>query len=306
MKKALIFPGYMDQYIGMGKDLYDEYRIVQEYFEEALNCTNINFVKLCFASSASELSRIHNAYMSLFLLGYSVFGLLKEANIVPDLVAGYNNGEIAALSAAGCFSLPDGLYLLAKYSALYQEALETLDVAVVRISGISEKQLNDILKNKEYKDHLTVAFYHDTEKYSVSGNARVVSLLYEELQESDGISVEYETTEMGLHSYLMNDTIDQFRAYLEKVDFKDLSIPVMRSFDGTVIQSGDQARDSFIRHFVSPIKFTLIIEALSEYDVIMIASPAKNLYDIITSHYPEKMVVAIEKKADIELLKKHC
>ena len=77
MKCALIFPGYSSQYVGMGKELYDEYRIVQEYFEEASNCSNINFVKLCFASSDIELAKLTNAYMALFLIGSSVFALLK-------------------------------------------------------------------------------------------------------------------------------------------------------------------------------------------------------------------------------------
>src|SRR3990167_1799204 len=127
MKIALVFPGYASQYVGMGKELYDEYRIVQEYFEEASNCANVNFVKLCFASSDAELGKLANAYMSLFLVGGSVFALLKEYDIIPDIVAGYNNGEVTALFTCGCFSFPDGLYLLNKFSSFYQEALEAID-----------------------------------------------------------------------------------------------------------------------------------------------------------------------------------
>src|SRR5438477_11718929 len=109
MKTALLFPGYGSQFVGMGKELYDEYRIVQEYFEEASNCSNVNFVKLCFASSDVELGKLAHAYMSLFLIGSCVSAVLKEQGIIPDVVAGYNNGEITSLFAGGCFSLPDGL-----------------------------------------------------------------------------------------------------------------------------------------------------------------------------------------------------
>jgi len=108
MKIALLFPGYGSQFVGMGKELYNDYRIVQEYFEEASNCINTNFVKLCFASSDAELSKITNAYTSLFLVGSSIYALLKELEIEPDMVAGYNNGEFAAMFAGGCFSFPDG------------------------------------------------------------------------------------------------------------------------------------------------------------------------------------------------------
>jgi [acyl-carrier-protein] S-malonyltransferase len=72
MKVAMLFPGYSSQFVGMGKELYDEYRVVQEFFEEASNCLNLNFVKLCFASSDAELSKVHKAYPAMFLVSTSI------------------------------------------------------------------------------------------------------------------------------------------------------------------------------------------------------------------------------------------
>src|SRR5437870_3091921 len=107
MKIAMIFPGYGAQFVGMGKELYDESRVIQEYFEEAYNCSNLNFIRLCFASSDSELSQISNAYTSIFLLSCSLSELLKENNIKPDLVAGYGIGYFAAIFASGAITFPD-------------------------------------------------------------------------------------------------------------------------------------------------------------------------------------------------------
>src|SRR5436190_23732080 len=101
MKIGFIFPGYGNQFVGMGKELYDEFRIVQEYFEEAYNCLNINFVKLCFASSEQELATISNSHISIFLVGASLFALLKEQGIKCDLIAGYGIGSYTALFSAG-------------------------------------------------------------------------------------------------------------------------------------------------------------------------------------------------------------
>ena len=85
-------------------------------------------LNLCFASSDAELSKLANAYTSLFLIGASVYAVLKEHGIQPDIVAGYNNGESAALFAAGCFTFPDGLYLLNKFCSFYQEVVDAMDV----------------------------------------------------------------------------------------------------------------------------------------------------------------------------------
>src|SRR5204862_6984389 len=90
------------------------------------------------------LSKLTNAYMALFLIGGSVFALLKEFGIIPDIVAGYNNGEVTALFAGGCFSFPDGLYLLNKFSSFYQEALDQIDISIMRIVGKTTQEIEQV------------------------------------------------------------------------------------------------------------------------------------------------------------------
>ena len=116
MKVGMLFPGFGSQFVGMGKEIYDNSRIVQEYFEEASNCANINFVKLCFASSDAELALISNAYLALFLTTVSTAAAVKEIGFEMDIVAGYGVGEIAAICATKGLSFPDGIYLLTKIS----------------------------------------------------------------------------------------------------------------------------------------------------------------------------------------------
>ena len=101
-KIGMIFPGQGSQVLGMGKDIYDRERMVQEYFENASGCVDQNFVRLCFASSERELRDTVNAQTSIFLVSASFFALLKEKyDIVPDVVAGHSSGEYAAIFAAG-------------------------------------------------------------------------------------------------------------------------------------------------------------------------------------------------------------
>ena len=84
MKIGMMFPGYGSQFAGMTKELYDESRLVQEYFEEASNCLNVNFVKLCFASSDVELGQIPDAYTANFLASCALAALLKSEGIEPS------------------------------------------------------------------------------------------------------------------------------------------------------------------------------------------------------------------------------
>ena len=304
MKIALVFPGYGSQFVGMGKELYDEYRIVQEYFEEASNCSSINFVKLCFASSDSEISTLVHAYSSLFVIGGSVFALLKEQGITPDVVAGFNNGETTALFAGSCFSLPDGLYLINKMCSFFQEALNTMDVDVVHVVGRTaqelEKDFNGINDNES---HLFIAFYNDQRDHIIVGSRECVGQLRDILESYDGVKITYLTPEVGLHSEMMNDVIDQFKIYLEKVDFKDLAIPMISGLDGALVTQGVEVKERFIRHMNEPLRVELVVNALVNYDMIIVATPAEKLGKLLKKQYPDKVIVMIDKKADIEAFK---
>ena len=304
MKTALLFPGYSSQYVGMGKELYDEYRVIQEYFEEASNCVNVNFVKLCFASSDTELSKLAHAYMSLFLIGSSIFALLKEHGIIPDVVAGYNNGEMTALFAGGCFSFPDGLYLLNKFSSFYQEALDSMDISMIRILGKTTKEVEQICRLvTKNKNDLAIAFYDGHYDHVVVGSRDNIGLLHNALETAEHVTVEYPALEIGLHSHFMNDSVEQFKIYLEKVDFKDENIPMISGIDGSIVTRGDDIKERFIQHFLEPFKFTAIIDALKDYDYIIISAPSTSLAKKIKEYYPEKNIVTIEKEGDVEALK---
>jgi [acyl-carrier-protein] S-malonyltransferase len=312
MKIALLFPGYGSQYVGMGKELYDEYRIVQEYFEEASHVLNTNFVKLCFASSDVELSKLANAYSSLFLIGSSVYAVLKEHGIEPDVVAGYNNGESTALFAASCFSLPDGLYLLHKFCSFYQEFIDDMDVDSMIVTGILTTELENACKQvsnnvssfaKASADEskIFIAIYNNAEQHIVAGNRDQL----EQIQNLFNAKVitEYLGAEVGLHSLLMNNVVSLFKSFLEKVDFKDLKIPLISCIDGNVITTGADTKERFISHINSSLEWYRAMEALADYDCILVAAPGDDLLEMVKKQYPEKVVMLIAKKADIDTLK---
>lgn len=301
MKIALLFPGYGSQFVGMGKELYDEYRVVQEYFEEASNCLDVNFVKLCFASSDAELGKMVNAYTSLFLVCSAVYAVLKEHGIEPDVVAGYNNGESAALFAAGCFSLPDGLYLLNKFCSFYQEMVDEMEVDTVQITGIATAQLEAACARiSDDENKIFIAIHNSPMDHIVAGSRTSLAQLQDMFSDAE---IEYIGTEVGLHSPLMNNVVNVFKSYLEKVDFKDLKIPLISCIDGKIITAGADTKERFIRHIDSSLDFVRVMRELSYYDCILVTTPVGELLERIKNQYPEKVVMSIAKKADIDTLK---
>jgi [acyl-carrier-protein] S-malonyltransferase len=302
MKIAFLFPGYGSQFVGMSKELYDESRVIQEYFEEASNCLDTNFVKLCFAASDAEISKIDKAYTSIFLVSSALCGLLKSEGIMPDVVAGYNTGEYAAFHAVGGINFPDGLYLLNKYASLYDQALTTMSVSCLEVHGMSTDKLETICKQvRAMKQFVAIAVYGTPFNHIIAGDSAAVQLVHNAVVQQEAEVVEISPA-VGLHSELMEEVVTQFKPYLEKVDFKDMVIPCLSGHDNQYIAQGSEIKDCIIHTIDMPIAWTDTMETLQAYDILIEVGPSNRLSTIAQYMYPEKAIVAINNRADIDAL----
>ncbi len=307
MKIGMIFPGYGSQFVGMCKELYDSSRLVQEYFEEASNCLNSNLIKLCFASSDAELSKIQNAYPAIFLVGSSIATLLKQEGIEPQVVAGYNTGEYAALFTAKGMSFPDGLYLLNKYAILYQEFLDELkDFEVVRVAGIVAQELELLCKDiRDSGAAVHIAVQVTPTEHIVAGLVSAVERVRVQL-DGKGVKIKAASSEIGLHSQLMDPVIGRLSMYLEKVDFHDLAMPCISSIDGQAMSSKDSVKAHIINHINNPVCWPHVLTQLESCDCILEIGPGNSLYSIAQAWYPNKQILTINKPEDIEIVKSVC
>lgn len=306
MKIGMLFPGFGSQSVGMGKELYDESRIMQEYFEEAANCLPINFVKLCFASSDTELSYIHNAYPALFLTSISLYAILKEAGIKPDYVAGYDTGMYSALFAGNGMSLPDGLYLLNKYAVFYQEMLDASPSRFVgmRLVGCPTEDIEVLVREATTRNaYARIGIYESPHQNIVTGHEQAVGEIGECILESRECKSYDVGVERGLHSAFMDPVGDQLKPYLEKVDFKDLAMPLYTSNDVVPIHEAQAVKDHVLRHMSAPVLLSQIIDRMVELvDVIVEVGPGSELTTLVKERYPEKKCIAINKREDIAAL----
>ncbi len=304
MKIGMLFPGYGSQFVGMGKELYDDSRVMQEYFEEAANCLNVNFVKLCFAASDAELARMENAYTSLFLVSSAIAALLKQEGIEPSIIAGYNIGEYSAIHAAGGISFPDGLYLLSKYQAFYQELLETVSVAGIQIVGLPTAQVKELCSRVQHSGAIASIAVHDgLVQHTVMGTVGAIEALRELLAALPGVEIDDMGVEVGLHNALMDPVVLNFKLYLEKVDFKNLMCPLITNADAKLVHEGDSVKLSVIKQIHSPVLWQQSIELLNQCDVVIEVGPGSYLSSMVQAQYPEKKCRAINKMSDIEELR---
>ncbi len=303
MKVVFIFPGCGSQFVGMTKELYDTHRIMQEYFEEASNCLDINFVKLCFASSDAELAKVSHATTSLFLVSSAVAALLMQEEITPALLIGFDDGQYSALHTASAISFPDGLYLLAKYSAFYEDFLINFNGGAAIVKGLPTQVLEELcLKASMGERQLFITTYLTVIEHIVAGSRVALDHLYDLANLYSTVSLDYYPVQAGLHSPLMQSVADQLRVYLEKIDFKDVKIPFLSGLDGHMVSHGGEVKKRVMEQIISPLHYTSLLDMLEQYDIIVEIASNTPLKHLIQSRYPNKSFITVKKQSDLEAL----
>ncbi|HVX01376.1 MAG TPA: acyltransferase domain-containing protein [Candidatus Babeliaceae bacterium] len=304
MNLGIVVPGYGSQYIGMGKDLYDNSRLAQEYFEEASNCLNLNFVKLCFASSEHELSKLENAYPTIFLLSACGLGLVKELGVTPTLVAGYGMvGFYTALYAAGTLNFVDTLYLLKKLALFYTDILHgkysnlTIKPLSYRLFSIKCKDLID-------QNLLYITSREPNNKLIVTGTLEILEEVRERLSEYD-LSLHITQAEGGFYSPLAVEVAQQFGIYREKVDFKEPLTPIVRNDNGQALTNSETLKRLSKDLLIKECRWDKVINTVTDScSHLIIPSGSHAITTMLTELYPNIPVYTVESMSSINNIKR--
>jgi len=305
MKKTigLLFSGYGQQFVTMGKDLYDQSRDVQDLFEQASMCLDINFVQLCFASSAAEISEIDKGYLAILLLQVSFYSELAKAGLKPDFIAGYDIGEFSAAVASGSLSFADALYLLGKYARNFQAFLDgNPEYGVLSLpKGFTQESLQKLCDDLSTDGRkIFIAAHNGPTSFYVAGHKDVIDQLREyckmhEIRKVKELSVAY-----GLHSSMVDPVVTMVSPYLHKVDFKALKFPVITNVDGVYVTSSDALESAIVRRINNPILFDEVLDGFIGCEVLIFVGPGQQIAEWAMVKYPDKQIFVIEKYADLE------
>lgn len=304
MKIGMIFPGQGAQTLGMAKDIYDRERIVQEYFEQASSCLENNFVRLCFASSERELKETVNAQTSIFLVSAALVALLKEKyNIEPAIVAGHSSGEYAAIFAAGGMSFSDALYLLKKRSLFMEEATVQLPGTMIAVLGLDYQDVQDLCARHDDPSGnervAEVVNYNTPHQFVISGTVPELEAVADDVRSAGGKVIALNVSG-AFHSRLMKQAEEAFAQYMVKVDFKDLTIPLVANVTAKPVTQHEELKDVVVRQMSSHVLWWPSMEHFNECDIIIEVGPGAKLTKMLKREWPDKQVMAINTPSDIE------
>ena len=172
MKKAYVFPGQGAQFVGMGKELYENSPRAKELFEKANEILGFRITDLMFNGTDEDLKQTKVTQPAVFLHSVILADSLTEK---PDMVAGHSLGEFSALVAAGALNFEDGLRLVHARAMAMQKACEATPSTMAAIIGLADEVVEDICKSIE--DEVVVpANYNSPGQIVISGTMKGVEL----------------------------------------------------------------------------------------------------------------------------------
>ena len=183
---SVIFPGQGSQSVGMAKDLYNKFDIAKELFKEADSVLNFSITKLILSGTKEELDQTENTQPAIFLVGYTIFQLIKQEFSIDlnnaNYFAGHSLGEYTALSCAGALSFSDTLKLLRVRGKAMQEAFPKGEGGMIAILGSTTEVIEKIFEENKNNYECFIANDNSNGQLVVSGKLINLDLLIEDLK----------------------------------------------------------------------------------------------------------------------------
>ena len=248
--KAFVFPGQGAQFVGMGKDLYDNNPLAKELFEKANEILGYRITDIMFAGTDDELKQTKVTQPAVFL--HSVISALCMGDdFKPEMTAGHSLGEFSALVAAGALSFEDGLKLVYARAMAMQKACEMAPSTMAAIVGLADEKVEEICGEVNY---------NCPGQLVISGNIEAINEACEKLKAVGAKRALPLKVGGAFHSPLMQPAKDELEAAIEKTDFSDPKCPVYQNVDGKSHTDAAEIKANLIAQLTSSVRWTACVQ----------------------------------------------
>ena len=291
MKIGYIFPGQGTQVIGMGKDIYEKYEEAKQVYKKIDEALNENIEELTYDKTQEELNQTKNTQIAIYSMSVAILEILNNAGIKPEAGAGLSLGEYSALACAKALSIEDVAKIVRTRGTLMQDLAPKGDWAMAAIIGLEDDKVEEAC-NKVEKGFVRAVNYNCPGQVVVSGEKEAVLQAMEIAKELGARKVIELKTSGPFHTEKLKEASEALRKELEKVQFSECKIPVIKNLDGTPYTKNDNKVEILANHVINPVKFRKSIETMIEMgiDTFVEIGPGKTLSGFVKKVAKEKNI----------------
>ncbi len=257
--KAYVFPGQGAQFVGMGKDLYENAHVAQELFDQANDILGFNITDIMFVGTDEELKQTKVTQPAIFLHSVILAKVLGD-DFKPEMVAGHSLGELSALVANGVLTFEDGLKLVSKRAMAMQKACEAEPSTMAAILGLEDEVVEKICD--EVDGVVVAANYNCPGQLVISGSIEAVDAACEKATEAGAKRALKLPVGGAFHSPLMQPAREELAAAIEETTFNTPSCPVYQNVTASAVTDPAAIKANLIAQLTAPVRWTQTMQKM--------------------------------------------
>ena len=302
---SVIFPGQGSQSVGMAKDLYNKFKLVKELFNQADEILKFSITKLILEGPKEELDQTENTQPAIFLVGYSIFQLIKKDFGInlnkASYFAGHSLGEYTALACAETLSFSESLRLLRIRGKSMQEAVPKGEGGMVAILGSTLDTIEKIIVENSNNYKCYIANDNSNGQLVVSGKTNDLDKLIKNLKENNIKSIKLSVS-APFHCKLMNNATKIMQNEIQKCDFKNPKNTLISNVTSQEVNDASLLKELLVKQIESRVRWRENVNLMLEKKVnqFIEIGPGKILSGLVKRIDKNSVTNSINSEEDIK------
>jgi [acyl-carrier-protein] S-malonyltransferase len=301
-KTAFIFSGQGAQYIGMGKELYENFPVCRQTFEEANESLHMDLTDLIFNGRKEDLDLTENTQPSVVTMAMASYRILSEHGIKADVAAGLSLGEYSALTASGVFSLSQVVPLVRKRGRFMQEAVPEGIGKMSAVLGLSEDKIREACEEAKNFGIVEPANFNCPGQIVIGGEMKAVEEAARLAKEKGAMKIIDLPVSAPFHTSMLKPAAEKLKNELEPMTLGELQTPVICNVNANFIHKADEVKNLLYRQVMSSVLWEQTIRKMIEFGVsnFVEIGPGKTLSGFVKKIDRSLGIYNVEDVASLE------
>lgn len=252
-KIAFLFAGQGAQYVGMGKELYDNYECSKKIFDKANYATGVDIKKLCFDGPKNELDMTENTQPAVLTTSIAVLAVLTEKGVLPDICAGLSLGEYSALICSGALEFSSAVALVKKRGKYMQEAVPEGEGSMAAIVGLDEKTVREVCSEACDFGVVEPSNFNCPGQIVIAGEIKALDKACIIAKEKGAKKAIPLSVSGPFHTSLLKPAAEKLEIELKKVHINSMKIPIITNVTGDYIKDKEDIIPTLKKQVMSSV-----------------------------------------------------